>query len=75
VGYDPRVYRGAGYGILLARLGVESGRWRLSAFVENLLDARTIVFSSAEFVPVTGAPLRQMTVRPRTVGIAATLRL
>nr|WP_243451180.1 TonB-dependent receptor [Sphingosinicella sp. CPCC 101087] len=75
VGYDPRIYRGEGYGNMLARLGIESDRWRLSVFVENLLDAAPILFSSAEFVPVTGAPLRQMTLRPRTIGLSASLRL
>jgi outer membrane receptor protein involved in Fe transport len=74
VSYDPRVDRGDGYGNLLARLGLEAGRWQVSAFVENLLGDRPILFSSAEFVPVTGVPLRQMTLRPRTMGMAASLR-
>ena len=71
VGFDPRVDQGEGYGNLLARAGIEGGSWEVSAFAENLLNDRSVLFSSAEFVPTTGTPLRQMTLRPRTIGLAA----
>ncbi|WP_114952805.1 TonB-dependent receptor [Sphingosinicella terrae] len=73
--YDPRVYFGQSYGMMMVRLGLEAGRWRVGAFVDNLLDDRTILFNSAEFVPVTGAPLRQSSFRPRTIGLRLALRL
>lgn len=73
VGYDPRVYRGDAYGNVLARAGMEGDGWTVSAFVDNLLDDRSILFSSADLVPATRAPLRQLTPRPRTIGLAGSL--
>jgi iron complex outermembrane receptor protein len=72
-GFDPRVYRGEAYGTLQARMGLEHEDWKVSLFVRNLLNDRSILFNSAEFVPVTGSPLRQMTLRPRTIGFAASI--
>lgn len=72
--YDPLVYRGAAYGAVQARMGLEHEDWKLSLFVRNLLNDRSILFSSAEFVPVTGSPLRQTTLRPRTIGLAASIQ-
>lgn len=74
-GYDPRTYQGEAYGNALIRVGVEGDRWQASAFVENLLDDDSILFSSSDLVPVTGAPLRQTTPRPRTIGISGSVRL
>lgn len=74
VGYDPRTFRGEAYGNLLVRIGLDWGRWRISAFGENLLGDRSVLFSSAEFVPVTGSPLRRSTLRPRTIGLQVAVR-
>jgi outer membrane receptor protein involved in Fe transport len=67
--FDQRVYRGEAYTTVLLRVGIERDGWQLSAFVENLFDDRSILFSNADFVPATGTPLRQRTLSPRTVGI------
>lgn len=72
--YDARVYRGEGYGTLSLRAGIERPNWQISAYVDNLLNDRSILYSSSDLAPVTGAPLKQMSLRPRTVGLAATLR-
>lgn len=74
VGYDERVYEGDGYGTALVRAGIEKQAWHLSLFAENLLDDRSVLFSSADLVPVTGTPLRQRTLRPRTIGISSSMR-
>lgn len=71
--YNPFVYHGASYANVRLRAGVGGGRWQISAFAENLLDDRSILFSNADLVPATGTPLRQMTQRPRTVGIASSI--
>ncbi|WP_176590104.1 TonB-dependent receptor [Sphingobium sp. EM0848] len=73
--YDPRVYAGAGNDAVQIRLGVGRDGWRLSAFADNLLDSRAILFRNAELVPVTGAPLRERAQRPRTIGLSAGLTL
>lgn len=74
IGYDARVYEGDSYGTLLVRAGVARGAWQLSMFVENLLDDRSVLFSSADLVPVTGTPLRQKTLPPRAIGITGGVR-
>jgi outer membrane receptor protein involved in Fe transport len=74
VEYDPRVFHGDSVGNLLARISIEDSNWEVSIFAENLLDEHPILFSNAELVPISGSPLRQMTLAPRTVGVEATLR-
>ncbi len=71
VAHDPRVYEGDGSDILLLRIGVGRGGWQLSAFVDNLLDSRAVLYRNAELAPVTGSPLREMVQRPRIIGLSA----
>ncbi|NYI23201.1 TonB-dependent receptor [Sphingobium indicum] len=73
--YDPRVYAGEGSDLLFLRLGIGRDGWHLSAFADNLLDSRTVLYRNAELVPATGSPLREMTQRPRTVGLSASIGL
>ncbi|WP_234703131.1 TonB-dependent receptor [Sphingobium chlorophenolicum] len=73
--YDPRVYAGAGSDLLFLRAGIGRDGWRLSAFADNLLDSRAILFRNAELAPVTGSPLREMAQRPRTIGLSASVGL
>jgi iron complex outermembrane receptor protein len=69
IGYDARVYRGDSFATAMLRAGIEKDRWSASVFVENLLDDRSILFSSVDFVPVTGSPLRHRTLSPRSLGV------
>jgi outer membrane receptor protein involved in Fe transport len=69
VTYDPRVYAGDATGNLLARAGLSWSHWEISIFGENLLNDDAILYRNGDFVPVTGVPLREMTRRPRTIGI------
>ncbi len=73
VAYDARVYKGEASDLLLLRAGVGRDGWELSAFADNLLDSRAVLFRNAELVPVTGSPLREMAQRPRTIGLSASL--
>lgn len=73
--YDPRVYKGAASDLLLLRIGIGRDGWQLSAFVDNLLDGRAVLYRNAELVPVTGSPLREGAQRPRTIGLSASLSL
>ncbi len=72
--YDARVYRGEDYGNLALRAGIDWRNWQISAYIDNLLNDRSILYSSSDLAPVSGVPLKQMALRPRTVGLAATLR-
>jgi len=71
VAYDPRVYEREGSDILLLRIGAGRDGWQLSAFADNLLDSRAVLYRNAELAPVTGSPLREMAQRPRTIGLSA----
>nr|WP_087575275.1 TonB-dependent receptor [Sphingomonas sp. CDS-1] len=75
VAYDPRVYAGEGSDLLFLRVGLGRDGWRLSAFADNLLDSRAVLYRNAELVPVTGSPLREMAQRPRTIGLSASIGL
>lgn len=74
LGFDQRVYHGEAYATVMLRAGIERDGWQLSAFVQNLIDDRSVLFSSADFVPATGTPLRQRTLSPRTVGISGRIQ-
>lgn len=75
LGYNPLTYHGEAYGSLQLRAGVDAERWRLSLFVENLTNDRSILFNSADLAPVSGFSLRQTTLRPRTVGLSCSVQL
>ncbi|WP_336950454.1 MULTISPECIES: TonB-dependent receptor [Sphingobium] len=75
VAYDPRVYAGDGSDLLFLRVGLGRDGWQLSAFADNLLDSRAVLYRNAELVPVTGSPLREMAQRPRTIGLSASIGL
>ncbi|AJR24616.1 MULTISPECIES: TonB-dependent receptor [Sphingobium] len=75
VAYDPRVYSGEGSELLFLRMGLGRDGWQLSAFADNLLNSRALLYRNAELVPVTGSPLREMAQRPRTVGLSASFGL
>lgn len=75
LGYDARVFQGDDRLNLDFRFGVAGARWDAVFFVRNLLDDRSILFSNGDLVPASGRPLRQIAVRPRTIGFAASIRL
>ena len=56
------------YSLTNIRIGVANGPWRVEGFVRNLFDARAQIDS----ISSSQDPLAYITVRPRTVGIAAT---
>jgi len=55
------------YSLTNVRLGVENGPWKVEGFVRNLFDARAQIDS----ISSSQDPLAYITVRPRTIGIAA----
>jgi iron complex outermembrane recepter protein len=75
LGYDARVFEGDDRFNADVRFGVVGAMWEALVFVRNLLDDRSILFSNADLVPASGQPLRQIAVRPRTIGVAASIRL
>jgi outer membrane receptor protein involved in Fe transport len=74
ISYNEAVFRGEAYANALLRAGVDHRAWSASLFADNLFNDRSILFSSADLVPATRTPLRQTTLRPRTVGLAVSLR-
>jgi iron complex outermembrane recepter protein len=75
LGYDARVFEGDDVFNVDVRFGAVGETWEAAVFIRNLLDDRSILFSNADLVPASGQPLRQIAVRPRTIGIEASIRL
>ena len=71
--YDPRIYAGEASDMLMLRVGAGRGPWEVTAFVDNLLDARALLYRNVELAPATGSPIRQMAQRPRTIGLTGRL--
>jgi outer membrane receptor protein involved in Fe transport len=74
VSFNEAVFRGEAYANALLRAGVNHRAWSASLFADNLFNDRSILFSSADLVPATRTPLRQTTLRPRTLGLAVSFR-
>jgi iron complex outermembrane recepter protein len=71
VGYNPLIYFGDARENVRLQVGLEDTPWSVAVFVDNLFNDRSILFNSADLVPVTGFPLRQTSVRPRMAGLVA----
>ena len=63
------------YNLFNLRLGVESGRWRVALFVNNLMNARVLLDPQPQINLQTAAFTRYTVNRPRTVGIDLTWRV
>ena len=74
ISYDPSVFAGEARLDGIVSAGLETRAWTISAFVENPTNDRSVVFSNADLVPATRSPLRQATARPRSLGLAASLK-
>lgn len=73
IGFNPAVFAGESHANTQLRVGIEDAAWSASLFADNLFDDRSVLFSNGDLVPVSGTPLRQTTLRPRTIGIDARL--
>jgi outer membrane receptor protein involved in Fe transport len=80
VQYDPYLFTPPASSFLSLRSGTTFGAWKVSAFVDNVLDKHTIFNYDHSFqdfnAPVPPAPMfRYNTFRPRTIGLTFTIRM
>ena len=68
VGYIPETVRGAAVTEVGTSLGIERNRWSVELFVDNLLDAKTVLYRSVDLVPITRNPVRTIQQQPRFAG-------
>jgi outer membrane receptor protein involved in Fe transport len=67
--YNAITYNGASYDTIGLRLGVSHATWRATVFLNNLTDARPILFLATE-ASTTGYLNYQNTIAPRTFGVS-----
>jgi outer membrane receptor protein involved in Fe transport len=63
------------YNLFNLRFGVESGRWRVALFVNNMMNARVLLDPQPQINLQTAAFTRYTVNRPRTVGLDLTWRV
>ena len=78
--YDPSTYPLEATSFVSLRGGLKLGKWRVSAFVDNLFDSHTVLsyaLGQQDSFNPAGSPRPQendFTFRPRTIGITATFK-
>ncbi|MBS0420057.1 MAG: TonB-dependent receptor [Proteobacteria bacterium] len=73
-GFDPALYAGPAYNFLTLRSGVVHGSLDLSFFVDNVTNARPVLYASYGLDSISRQIQQQTTLRPRSFGIDAGYR-
>lgn len=74
VGFNPSTFAGESYTTGNVRAGLKGSVWEAAVFINNVSNDRSVLFSNADLVPASRSPLRQSTLRPRTIGFSASAR-